>query len=688
MARTPVTNAAFTAADGTHPAGFTDLSNGFGQVQVIGNKFHCGFGFPADSRDNDTFATGQYAEVVLSGFSGSGNTDEVGVGLLFSADTQPNRDGYRIYIRDGATVSLIVEKVVNDAITVLRTDTSVGWTAGDVLSAEADPSGGSSTVLKLFKNDVQVGTDLTDSSTPHTTGKPGLYAKGGASDTLRGDDYEAGDGFLGGGTSPSVSSTSTATPANGSALTLTGTNFGATQGAGSVTIGGISQTVTSWADTSIVVTVARGTNKYGVAVNVVVTDNALVPSAPYALTSIQPQSGWAFVNLTTPDPVISRRLQTSPDLDSGDQIAYDTKSGGVTVAADATFTAANTVTRFQFEAWTPAGGWGAQGEQIIYPQWFAPASADSYELAAKVAQFQSLLNPQTWFGPIAVEKWFADELAFTASGPGEIIGTLNSTLGAVTASAAGSASVNGTLSRTLNAVTTSAAGSVAVAGSLAVTLGAVTTSAAGSASITGTLNSTLGAVTLTSAASAGVNGTLSATLGAVTLTGSGTVGSVGANGDLAVTLGAVTSSAAGSASVNGTLNRTLGAVTTSAAGSASITGTLSGTLGAVTLTGAGVSGNTATGNLSSTLGAVTTSAAGSAAITGTLNRTLGAVSITGAGSIAVTGVMNVTLGSLGLSASGQFNPGVDNRIFLTISESLIVQHLISDAAQVDLRISD
>ena len=252
-----------------------------------------------------------------------------------------------------------------------------------------------------------------------------------------------------GAASPNVDSTSTATPANGSSLTITGTSFGATQGAGSVTIGGITQTVTSWADTSITVTVARGTNKYGVAVNVVVTDNALVPSAPYALTSLQPQTGWAFVNLTTPDTVTSRRLQTSPDLASGDQIAWDTVFGGVTIPADATIVAANTVTRFQFEAWTPADGWGALGEQQIYPQWFAQASADSYELAAKVAQFQALLNPQTWFGPIAVEKWFADELAFTASGPGEIIGTLSVTLGAVTASAAGSASVNGTLSSTL-----------------------------------------------------------------------------------------------------------------------------------------------------------------------------------------------------------------------------------------------
>lgn len=198
MARTPVETDSFTAADGTVPAG-DDLSNGFGVIQVIGNKMHSQYGLPSELRCTGTFSTTQYFEIVLSGFSGGSNTDEIGGGLLFSADINPNRDGYRVYVRDGSTKSLIVEKVVNDSITVLRTDTSQSWVDADVLSAEADPSAGSSTTIKLFRNDVQVGSDLVDSSSNYTTGKPVKYAKGGANDTLRGDDYEAGDGFLGGG---------------------------------------------------------------------------------------------------------------------------------------------------------------------------------------------------------------------------------------------------------------------------------------------------------------------------------------------------------------------------------------------------------------------------------------------------------------------------------------------------------
>jgi hypothetical protein len=455
----------------------------------------------------------------------------------------------------------------------------------------------------------------------------------------------------GGGSSPTVSGTSTATPANGASLTINGSNFGATQGAGSVTIGGISQTVTTWSDTSIVVTVARGTNKYGVAVNIVVTDNALVSSAPFALGSIQPQSGWAFVNLTAPSTTVANRLQATPDLASGDQIAYNTVGGLVTVAADASFTAANTVTSFQFEVWT-TDGWGATATQFIAAQWYPPALAGDYDLASKYAAFKALLDPQTWFGPVGVAKWFADDLAETVgSGPVEVFGTLSVSLAPVTLSSAGSASVNGSLARTLAAVTLSGTGSVSVAGTLNATLAAVTASASGTVANAGTLNATLAAATVSASGAVSNTGTLNATLGAVTLSASGTVGN-GVTGTLSQTLGAVTLSSAGTVNVSGTLNQTLGAVTASASGSVSVTGTLSSTLAAVTLSATGSSGNTATGTLNATLGTLTASSSGSVSITGTLNRTLANVTLVSAGSVLVTGNLNVTLGPVTLFTGG------------------------------------
>lgn len=193
MARTAVTTSAFPEADNAAPSGFTDLCDGAGAIEVLGNKYHSPFGFPADYRDNGTFTNKQYFKTRLSGFTGSGNTDEIGGLLFFGADIGTGRDGYRVYVRDGATKSLIVEKVVNAGITVLRTDTTQAWADSDFVEAEGDSSAGSSTTIRLFRNGTQLGTDLVDSSTPFTTGKPGLYAKQGANDSLRGDDYEAGD---------------------------------------------------------------------------------------------------------------------------------------------------------------------------------------------------------------------------------------------------------------------------------------------------------------------------------------------------------------------------------------------------------------------------------------------------------------------------------------------------------------
>lgn len=164
---------------------------------------------------------------------------------------------------------------------------------------------------------------------------------------------------------PTIAGTSNATPAHGLTLTITGTNFGATQGSGSVTIGGIAQTVTSWSSTSIDVTVDRGTNKYGVGINVVVTDGSAVASSPFALTSLQPQSGWAFINLGTPHATSAYRITASGDLASGDQLAYDTVSGDVEVYDDATFSADASVTAFDVEAWTPTDGWGDVGTQTV-----------------------------------------------------------------------------------------------------------------------------------------------------------------------------------------------------------------------------------------------------------------------------------------------------------------------------------
>src|SRR5205823_13395261 len=80
----------------------------------------------------------------------------------------------------------------------------------------------------------------------------------------------------------------------GAAVTIAGTNFGATQGSSTVTFSGTAATPTSWSATSIVVPVPAGATTG----NVVVTVGALASNGvvftvgvPPTITSVSPTSG-------------------------------------------------------------------------------------------------------------------------------------------------------------------------------------------------------------------------------------------------------------------------------------------------------------------------------------------------------------------------------------------------------------
>ncbi len=67
---------------------------------------------------------------------------------------------------------------------------------------------------------------------------------------------------------PSITSVSPTSAAAGTAMTITGTNFGSTQGTSTVTFSGIAATPTSWSDTSIVAPAPSGAGTGGVVVTV------------------------------------------------------------------------------------------------------------------------------------------------------------------------------------------------------------------------------------------------------------------------------------------------------------------------------------------------------------------------------------------------------------------------------------
>lgn len=171
----------------------------------------------------------------------------------------------------------------------------------------------------------------------------------------------------GGGGTPTITSTSDDTPTDGSTLTLTVTNAEASQGTGGVTADGVGWTETSWADTSVAVTVALGDNKYGVNVPLVLTNDSGLSSDPYNV-QIQPASGKAYVNLSGTLATEGDRITAIPDLASGDQLEISNVVGGtisdVTVNADASFSVVAGVTAFDVRV-NDDTGWSVAATQYV-----------------------------------------------------------------------------------------------------------------------------------------------------------------------------------------------------------------------------------------------------------------------------------------------------------------------------------
>ena len=418
-----------------------------------------------------------------------------------------------------------------------------------------------------------------------------------------------------GGGGPNITSTSSATPAPGSSLTITGTAFQASQGAGFVTLGGVTQTVTSWADTSITITVVRGTAKYG-SQNIVVRDNGGTDSSGYGVT-LTPPTGFAYVDLASVNSTAAWRIVTVPDLAIGDQISYPT-AGGLVVANDATFFwTYGSLRSFDSEVWTSADGWGA-----VFTQYLAPAFSIPPQPPSQIPRIQRRW-PRVAPDPFdivgsktGVEKWFAWELTVAAGGSGVALTGVSAT-GAV-----GSFGVAASTALSGNAAT-GAVGSFGVTASTVLS-GNAATGSVGSFGVS-TSNALSGIAATTSVGSFGVTvsvalsgnsatgavGTLTPSLGInVALTGvegTGGVGAFGVAASVALSgnaatgaVGDLTPAAAGSVALTG--NAATGAVGNLApAVSVSLSG-VSATVAVGSVTAAALaalSGNGATGAVGS-----------------------------------------------------------------------------------------
>jgi len=137
------------------------------------------------------FPNTQYSQAALSGLSGT--TSEAGLGVCVRCDTQAPGTGapavtfYGAVVNAAGSNNVSIEKWVANTYTLLAQFTQA-WTDGDVLRLSVQGS-----TLRVYRNGVQIGTDVVDSSI--TSGSPGIYhAAPFTGGTI--DNWEGGSGDL------------------------------------------------------------------------------------------------------------------------------------------------------------------------------------------------------------------------------------------------------------------------------------------------------------------------------------------------------------------------------------------------------------------------------------------------------------------------------------------------------------
>ena len=151
---------------------------------------------------------------------------------------------------------------------------------------------------------------------------------------------------------PSITSISPSSAFVGTAVTITGSSFGATQATSSVTIGGVAAAVSSWSDTSIQATVPNGA-----------TSGAVYVTVNGTTSNTQPFS-------VTPPAPTSLSLACAPNPLPVGQTANCTASISPVVAGNASFTLVGNTTVVAFDG---------SGHAVLAGQ-FQGAPANTYTI--------------------------------------------------------------------------------------------------------------------------------------------------------------------------------------------------------------------------------------------------------------------------------------------------------------------
>lgn len=189
---------------------------------------------------------------------------------------------------------------------------------------------------------------------------------------------------------PVIVSTSDDTPTDGSSLTLTVTGAGASQGTGLVWLNGEELAVTSWSDTSIVVTVALGINKYGVNAPLQILNGDDEVSNEYNV-QVQPASGTIYTNAVAPLADADVRLVGDSDIANGDQVrVFDAEGGSIslfTLNSDMTYDFDVSITKVWYQI-NDGTGWG-EAKPVFFTAdaIFAPGRAVGRAIVRAVSKF-------------------------------------------------------------------------------------------------------------------------------------------------------------------------------------------------------------------------------------------------------------------------------------------------------------
>jgi hypothetical protein len=203
MARTPLTSPnpyTFTVSDNVNLASvdsnWTNQDGVAGYVGVLSNRIYSAYGATSDAHwYSGFFSNDQYATIKLI-VTATDTSDKIGVSVRNNAASYAARSMYRAYWWDpaggGTNGSVVVEKIVSGgAPSTLATISSINAVTNDTLTLECVTSG-SDAVLRVYLNSTQIDSGITDSSSPLTSGRPGIVAHGG-SNAVFGDDWVGGD---------------------------------------------------------------------------------------------------------------------------------------------------------------------------------------------------------------------------------------------------------------------------------------------------------------------------------------------------------------------------------------------------------------------------------------------------------------------------------------------------------------